>query len=808
MFSNYIGLKKQEVEKLQNSVGPNLLPHTPPPTRLQVFISQLKNPFIYVLLGATIITVLIGHSNDAIIIMIAVMINTILGYVQEYKANNSLSALTNYLTSQVKVIREGKLTFIQTEELVPGDIAILDSGSRIPADGVVLEANRASVNEALLTGESLPLSKHKDASLYMGTILESGQIVMQITQIGANTKMGSIASKISTKTPPTPLERQLNKLSKQILIIISILLAFVFVLGIARRLPIEEIFVTSVSLAVSSIPEGLVISLTIILAIGMQKIMRYKGLVRRLTSAETLGGVTVICLDKTGTLTTGELSVVQTTGNQVNLATQIVASSDHDDPLVIAAHHWAKSKVKESSDYVRLDTLPFESKCRFGATLHSGKSKNLLYISGAPETIIDACKMDHQSRLKLQKQLDLWAQKGHRLVAYASLPLPASQTTIADDFKPNNLHLTGVIAFNDTVRLSVAPALAQAELGGVRTMVITGDYSLTAQKVLSFLNISLTSDEIMLGDDFAHLSYSDRARVVSQIKLFARTTPEQKLLIVESLKNNHEVVAMMGDGVNDAPALHMADIGVVVGSATDVAKETADLILLDSNFDTVIHAIREGRAMFDNLRKIILYLMCDAFAEIMIVIASIALNYPLPLVAAQILWINIVSDGFPSLALTVDPSRRDIMHTPPRAMDEPLLSKWMIHLIVLVSSLAAIFAFGAFLIAYHYSQDPVFARSVTFLTLGLNSLAYVFSVRLLTTSFWRDNLFANRYLIGAVLLAFILQIIPFITSPLHSIFGIVPLNPSIYLSAFGLSIMLFFVVEIFKIFLSHHPHRK
>lgn len=806
MLDQYSGLSSSKVRELKGQFGPNLLPQSPPPTRLQVFLSQLKNPFIYVLIGATLVTLLIGHLSDALIIMLAVIINTILGYIQEYKANNSLAALTGYLTSQIKVIRDGKLSLIDANEIVPGDIVSLDAGSRIPADGIVLDSNRSSVNEALLTGESRPLVKRKNDQIFMGTILSSGQIIMRVEQIGSSTKMGEIAARLNTKAPRTPLERQLGRLSRQILIVIALLLVVVFALGLIRQLPLDVIFVTAVALAVSSIPEGLVVSLTIILAIGMQKIMRYRGLVRRLTSAETLGGVTVICLDKTGTLTTGELSVIEVDGDKKVLATQIIASSDHDDPLVIAAHGWAVSTLPKTTIPRRLDTLPFESKRRFTATLHSNGGDNTLYVSGAPETIMVGLKLSESDRLALESKLEKWAQYGHRVVAYAHKTVSKQQMVLKEDQVIGDLTLSGIIAFDDPVRRSVAPALSQAHLAGIRTLVITGDYAPTAQKILSLLGINLTPSEIMLGDDFVRLSQNDRSQVVSKIKLFARTTPDQKLLIVESLKANSEVVAMMGDGVNDAPALHLSDIGIVVGSASDVAKETADLILLDSNFATVIHAIREGRTMFDNLRKIILYLLCGAFAEIIVVIASISLGYPLPLTAAQILWINIVSDGFPSLALTIDPSRRDIMHSKPRSPNEPLLTRWMLRLILTVSIFSAFFAFISFVVTYNLSGDHVLARSVAFLTLGLNSLIYVFSVRLLTTPFWRDNLLANSYLTGAVLLGIVLQLTPFIFTPLRAFFGVVALPVRTYLIAFGLSLLLFIVVEIFKVV--YHPHHR
>ncbi len=800
MFPEYPGLSSAEVLKQKAKFGKNTLPTPAPPTRIQIFFSQFKNPFVYILLAATLVTFLISHYSDAAIILAAVLINSILGYVQEYRAGSALNALKNYLTSQVKVKRDHKLLSLESSELVPGDVVILDAGSRVPADGTALFVNRVSLNESILTGESRSITKAVKDEVYMGTIIVTGQLVMRVQHIGRDTKMGEIADRLGTDSPPTPLELQLKKLSHQILKVIAFLLALVITLGIIRQLPLSEIFLTAVALAVSSIPEGLIVSLTIILALGMQKILRYRGLVRRLSSAETLGGVTVICVDKTGTLTTGILSVVSTIGDKKNLAAQIQSSSDHDDPLVVAAYDWSKT-IKFSSQKLltnRLDTLPFESHRRFAATLHPNGSHHTLYVSGAPETILGALSPNSPRPADLRAKLASWTKAGKRVVAYATRTVPSNTQTLQEKEVLKNLTFAGLIAFDDPVRLSVAPALVQTKQAGIRLMVITGDYATTAQNVLASLGLNLTPNQIMLGDDFARLSAADRAGAVNNTLLFARTTPAQKLAIVEALKQNGEVVAMMGDGVNDAPSLHRADIGVVVGTATDVAKETADLVLLDSNFATIIRAIRQGRIIFNNLRKIILYLLSGAFAEILVVTFALFADLPLPLAAAQILWINIVSDGAPALALTIDPPHSRLMHEPPRRPTEPLLTLWMRYLIVLVSTLSALLAYAIYLYTLNTTQDYLLARSLAFLSLGFNSLTYVFSVRLLTIPFWKEALFANRLLLGAVAIGIGLQLLPFILSPLRAFFGVVALAPAYYFYTFASSLLLFLAVEIFK----------
>ena len=337
-----------------------------------------------------------------------------------------------------------------------------------------------------------------------------------------------------------------------------------------------------------------------------------------------------------------------------------------------------------------------------------------------------------------------------------------------------------------------------AHEAGIRTTVITGDYSKTSEYVLSELGISVKKEEILLGSELERLTLEELAQKVKTIKLFARTTPDQKLMIVEALKRNGEIVAMMGDGVNDAPALHKADIGIVVNEATDVAKESADLVLLDSNFATIVGAIEEGRTMFDNVRKIILYLMSDAFAEIIVVIGSIMMGLPLPITAAQILWINLISDGFPGLALTIDPKRVNLMKEKPRPPQEKLVNRWMIVLIGMVSMTAGLIALSSFVIVYKITNDIVTARSVAFITLGLNSLAYVFSVRALMTPFWENHLFENKWLVVAVGAGISLQILPFITSPFRQFFGLNALSTTYWIVAIGLSVLMFFIIEVFK----------
>lgn len=801
MFSNETGLSKEEVEKRQKQYGKNILPEKPPPSRVYIFIQQLKNPFVYILLLATIATLLIGHASDALIISIAVLINTILGFLQESKASRALYALKNYITRKAIVIREGKRIEIDAIDIVPGDLVVLGQGAKIPADGKLTFANRLYVDEAVLTGESLPVGKNQDDAVFTGTIVSSGQAVFLVEAIGKNTKVGKIALQIQEREDDTPLQRQLKKFSKQLVITISALTFLVFVLGVFHKLSLVEIFTTSVALAVSSLPEGLLISLTIVLAIGMQKIIKHRGLVRKLSAAETLGGVSIICVDKTGTLTQGKMVVVDYIGDKETIAQQVLIANDLDDPIVISAFEWGRTVIQNSpSGNTRIDSIPFSSKERFFVSLHKWTdAKNMVFVNGAPEILLGWTDLASGQKQEIIDTIGTLTKQGKRILGFARKETPGDKKKLETTDAKKGLTWVGLLAFSDPVRPGVSEALAEAREAGIKITVITGDYPSTSEFVLSELGISVQKNEILTGQELAELTVEELSQKAKTIKLFARTTPDQKFMIVEALKKTGEIVAMMGDGVNDAPALHKADIGIVVADASDVAKESADLVLLDSNFATIIKSVEEGRVIFDNIRKIILYLMSDAFAEIILVVGGILLGLPLPVTAIQILWVNLVSDSLPNMALTIDPKRTDIMKEKPRPFGEKLVTPWMIELIAIVSLVAGLAAFASFFIVYKLTEDSVLAQSVAFVTLGFDSLIYVFSVRTLTAPFWKTNFFENKWLIGAVVFGFGLQVLPFTSPFLREFFGLERLIPIYWISALTVSALMFVIIEVFKV---------
>ena len=801
MLPQQIGLTTAEAEKRLSKFGPNILPEKPPPSDISIFLSQLKNPLIYVLIFAGLATFFLRHFSDAVIIAAAVIINTILGFFQERRAGKALSALKSLVSPQAEVVRDGKRKKVGANEVVPGDIIVLSQGMKVPADGKLVFVNRMFINEAILTGESQPASKANNEKVYMGTVVSSGQGAMEVQVTGALTQIGKIAEGVQETSEDTPLKKQIGRFSKQLLVLVVFLTLFVFVIGLASGESLIEIFKTAVALAVSAIPEGLIVSLTVVLAIGMQRILRRNGLVRNLTSAETLGGVTTICIDKTGTLTQGKMTVTDVIGDTVELAKQAILANDLDDPLVIAAFEWARGYIKDYiQEHPRLDSIPFSSKERFFASLNKWKKgENIIFVSGAPDSLLSWSEIKESEREKVMQKIEDLTKEGKRVIGFSRKVVPSSNKRLSKEDVKGGLNWVGLLSFSDPVRPGVREALSKANEAGIKIIVITGDYANTAEAVLTEIGMSISETEELLGEDIEKLNVAELAEAVKHIKLFARTTPEQKLKIVEALKKNGEVVAMMGDGVNDAPAINKADIGIVVGDASDVARESADLVLLDSNFATIVAAVEEGRGIFENIRKIILYLLSDAFGEIVTVTFAIIVSLPLPVTAVQILWINLVSDGFPSLALTVDPKRKGIMVDPPRPPKERVVTNWMKILIGIVSLVSGLLALAFFTYVLRSSGDVKLARSVAFLTLGINSLVYVFSVKSLTTPFWKGNIFDNKWLIAAVLAGFGLQAFPFIFPFSRQFFDVSSLPFSYWLVALGLSALMFIMVEVSKI---------
>ncbi len=808
------GLTSKEARKRLEKFGSNELEKKKDFSSLKLLFSQFKSPLVYILVIAGLVTFFLRDFTDAIVIFAAVFLNTILGFYQERKAQKSLIALRSLLAPKAKVIRNGKRLVIEASKIVPGDLVILTIGGRIPADGVLVEATDFSVSEAILTGESMAVHKKdtqevkkagKENAVFMGTIVTTGIAKMMVVKTGMATEMGQIGKRVSeVEEGETPLQLQLAKLAKTLAIIVGVMTLVIFLFGELMGYDHLEMFTTSVAVAVAAIPEGLVVTLTVILALGMQRILKKKAIVRKLLATETLGSVSVICADKTGTLTEGKMRVVKDdfTDRELGIKGAILCN-DLRDPLEVSMWDWALQqsggefgkidpKVLQK-EYPRLDEIPFSPKYKYIATLHPG----FLFLSGAPEVILNRCQGSNNDKQKWLKKLEDYGKKGYRIVGFAYQKVEKEKKKIKEtDLK--NFEWLGLLIYEDPVRKGVKEALKETQKAGIEVKVITGDYASTAMAVLEQLDLKLDKNQVIVGTELEKISDKELEKRVDELVLFARTTPEQKLRIVKTLKDKGEVVAMTGDGVNDAPALKQADIGIVVGDASDVAKETADIVLLDSNFATIVHAIEEGRAIFENIKKVVLYLLSDSFTEIILIGGSLLMKLPLPITAAQILWVNLVEDSLPAIALAFEPKEKGIMNEPPRSRGASILDlelKTLIFIIGVLTDLILLALFYWLLKGFLHLQ---YVQTVMFVALGIDSLFIALACRTLRKPFFKNDFFSNKFLIFSVVLGFLLLGLAVYFPPLQALLRTHPLGVYEWIFLLGIGVFNFFAIEITK----------
>jgi len=805
-----VGLKEIQVRERLNRIGPNTIDHRKEIGDLVLLWSQFQSPLIYILIFAAFTTALLGDFADTGVIGLAVVVNTILGFYQERKAHRALAALRALLTLKAVVVREGKRQAIEVSDLVPGDVCFVGLGERIPADGVVVDEEDFTISEAILTGESIPLVKrsarmreldHEDAELlrerwkglareekvFAGTIVSSGTATLLVVVTGSETEVGKIARSLEeTVQEPTPLQKRIARFSNQLAVFVGIAALVIFLTGLLVGESFLSIFTTSVAIAVAAIPEGMAVSLTAILAIGMQRILRRRALVRKLMAAETLGSVTVICADKTGTLTEGVMRVTKAEFVDEEAGIQAaVLVNDQRDPLEIAIWDWVRERKHLDPQQIaeaweRIDAIPFSPAEKYTAKLYDGR----VFVMGAPEVVLTFCSMPGSTKHRWMRKFEEYGVRGLRMVGFAMRRRKKGERKLTRKSVKSGLTWIGIVVHEDPVREGVKEALFEVKKAGITVKVITGDHRATAEAVLEQLGLLTKKDKlsarfplVMEGSELETLSLNELRGRVRETVLFSRIDPVQKLSIVEALQASGEVVAMTGDGVNDAPALKRADVGIVVSGATDVAKETADMVLLDDNFATIAAAVEEGRGIFENLRKVILYLLSDSFSEVTLVMGSLLLGLPLPLTAAQILWINIISDGFPNLALTVEPKEGDLMQQKPRDLREALVNSEIKLLILLISAVTGIVTLIAFYWFWRTSGDVHSARTIAFSMLGVNSLIYVFSARSLRQPLWQTKIFSNPWLLLAVLGGFFFQLAALYAPVFQRLLATRPLTP-------------------------------
>lgn len=833
------GLSEPEVRRRLRQFGPNAIEKKREENAFSILVSQLRSPLIYILVIAALVTLLLGDFVDTVVIGLAVVVNTILGFYQERKAQRAIAALRELLSLKATVVREGKRLVTDASEVVPGDVCIVGLGERLPADGVVVQAADFAVTEAILTGESVPVHKRvlrsrtfngedlenlfeawkdlgRESKVFAGTIVSSGVATFVTAVTGQETEVGKIARTLEeTVEEPTPLQKRIRRLSNQLAVFVGAVALIIFVTGIlfgmdrdtSLRERFEVMFTTSVAVAVAAIPEGLAVSLTVILAIGMQRILHRKALVRKLMAAETLGSVTVICADKTGTLTEGVMRVTETSFvDEQEGVRAAVLTNDRRDPLEVALWNWVREqkridpqRIAEANE--RIDSIPFSPEDKFTAKLYQDR----VYVMGAPEVVLSFCSTIGAAKHRWMRELEDYGIRGLRIVGFATRRRKKGERNLTKKSIRDGLTWLGVVVYEDPVRRGVASAFEEAKKAGIDVKVITGDYRVTAEAVLEQLGLLSKAAKlrarqalVMEGEELERLSPDELRGRVAETVLFARTDPMQKLKIVEALQANGEVVAMTGDGVNDAPALKRADIGVVVSGATDVAKETADMVLMDNNFGTIVAAVEEGRGIFTNLRKVILYLLSDSFSEVILVLGSLLLRIPLPLTAAQILWINLITDGFPDLALTMEPKDKDLMQQKPRDPREPLVDAEIKVLIFLISAVTGLVTLGAFFWFWRVYNDVASARTVAFVMLGVDSLIYVFSARSLRQPIWHTPLLSNPWLILAVLGGLALQLMALYAPFLQRLLATRPLTALEWLAVLMEAVLVIGVIEFVK----------
>ncbi|MBI2112974.1 MAG: HAD-IC family P-type ATPase, partial [Candidatus Wildermuthbacteria bacterium] len=777
------GLKEHQVKEQRKQYGKNHLPEEQAPSRIRIFLRQLKSPLVLILVIAGAVTFFLRDFTDSVVIFSAVLLNSIVGYFQEYRATRALVELKKALKQNARVIRKGAEKEILQEDLVPGDLIVLKPGNKVPADARIVECWELKLQEAPLTGEWLSSLKsvkilQQDTSLgdrenmaFMGSLVEQGEGKAIVVATGIHTEIGKVASMVKAiREVQTPYQARLSRFSFVVSRIIAVLAFLIFVEGIVAGRVFSEMFTVAVAIAVGAIPEGHPVAITATLALGMRRMLREGGLVRNLASTETLGSTSIIATDKTLTLTEGTMAVEDIfTPDPKNkdLALSIGALTSEafvenpgmvfekwvvkgrptDKALLIAAMESGIIKSDLEKDMQFIGGIPFESEKKFSATFYKTSQYVEAFILGAPEVLLELSTRMHGEELAaIQEKLQETASKGLRVVAVGKKQFEHADFPF-DDHKQaelKNISFVGIISLKDPIRKGVKEAIQTASNAGIRTIIVTGDHVLTASAVAKELGIDGHPHEFIEGKDLEKLSDEHLQKKLDELKVYARVDPSHKLRIVEAWQSRGEIIAMTGDGINDAPALKRADIGIALGSGTDVAKEVGDLVLIGDKFSIIPTAIKEGRVIIDNIRKVITYMLSGSFTETILVGTSIFMGLPLPITAAQILWINLVEDGLPGIALTFEKGEKDVMKRKPEGKHIALLTAPMKIIIFAIGILTDIILLGVFVYLHSFTDYSLeHIRTVIFVGLAINSLLYVFSCRNLHVNIWKYNPFSN-----------------------------------------------------------------
>jgi len=836
LSSTINGLSVTEAAERLAQYGPNEIRRTREISPWQIFLSQFNSFIVYILIAAVFISLFLREFIDAAVIVAILIVNAVLGFFQEYRAEKAIESLKKMAALQTTVIRDGRKMRIDSSQLVPGDLMVFEAGDRIPADGRILEQHLLEVMEASLTGESQPVGKDSSAipdtatlgnmrnMVFGGTHAVNGSARAVVVKTGMDTEMGKIAASIeSVEDDETPLQKNLDRLGRRLGILTVVICGVIIAFGIAKGGNVLDMIMVGVSLAVAAVPEGLPIVVTIALALGVKRMVGQNALVKRLPSVETLGCTTVICTDKTGTLTRNEMTVTRlyvnhevmdVTGTGYIPVGEFFSSEKKIDPaaaalllrigalnndaavsetegvigdpteacLLVSAAKAGLEKAVLEKTFPRVNEIPFDSERKRKSTVHRTDGRLVMFTKGAPDVILNLCSridlkgeilpMTEADREDIDAAIQRFASEALRVLAFAYKPV--SNDTAIDPSDENDLVFVGLQGMMDPPREEVKAAIEKCKRAGIRSVMITGDYALTAEAIATQLGIggdAISGEQIELMDDDMLTNF------VSETSIFSRVNPEHKIRIVRALRKLGEVVAMSGDGINDAPALKEADIGIAMGiTGTDVTKETAEMVLLDDKYTSIVKAVEQGRAIYENIKKFVNYLLSSNLGEILILFIAMVIGFRdasgaivMPLLATQILWLNLITDGLPAIALGVDPVRKGVMEVPPRKPAEPVITKDMAINIVVIAVLmaaAVLFLFHRFL-----PEGEVVARTVAFTSIVVFEMVRVTMIRIQ----YRLSFFSNLYLMGAIALSLLLQVAVVYVPVMNVIFKTGPL---------------------------------
>lgn len=853
------GLNEKQVEDKQNKFGLNKLEEKKRESIVIKFIKQFNDFMIIILIIASIISAVVARlegSNDyfdSIIIIAIVVFNAIMGLVQEAKAEKSLEALKKMTAPTCRVKRNGKISTIKSEQIVPGDIVLLEAGNYVPADCRLISSSNLKIEESSLTGETVPVLKEANSILkektalgdmvnmaFSTTIVVNGHGEAIVTDIGMNTKVGKIAKMIITnEAPETPIQKKLEEVGKSLGIACLGICLLIFVIGLLKKIEPIEMFMTSVGLAVAAIPEGLPAIVTIMLSIGVTKMAKKNSIIRKLPAVETLGSSSVICSDKTGTLTQNKMQVTKIANingetndkeyikwlmGMATMCTDVEISKENgkmeltgeptEKAIVSKALDEGQNKNELYNVMKRVKDIPFDSSRKMMTTIHKMPNGYRVITKGALDVLLKRCNkvydngnvttLDYSKTKLIENQNNKMADEALRVLAIAYLDIPNLPSKIDTETVEKNLIFIGLIGMIDPPREGVKEAVATCKKAGIKTVMITGDHIITAKAIAKDLGILRGSDLAVTGEELDKIPQSILQKNIMNYSVFARVTPEHKVRIVKAYQSTGAVVAMTGDGVNDAPALKNADIGIAMGkNGTDVAKNAADMVLTDDNFVTIVEAVKQGRNIFDNIKKAVHFLIATNIGEIVTIFLGLVLGLKSPLLAIQLLWINLVTDSLPAIALGLEKPEADIMDKKPRDSKKGIFADGLWQRIITEGTMLGILTLVAFSVG-NYLYDIEVGRTMAFVSLGLLELVHSFNIKS-EESIFKVGLFENKYLMGAFILGVILQIVVVVIPSVAEVFKLVPLTQVQWMYTFGISILPLVIMEIQKAFNKIEP---